>query len=396
MRRRSFLALAASLALCSHRGSTLAAQTPVAVDADIDLLALLRLLPDAIPAEPGIRYANYAAQLAAVGIPGIGEDLDPDTWTGAMGIAMMTPMMMSMPMDPAWRDGFGFDLRDVHQMVERGPSDESILLLAGRFDAASLPALWQSAGYAATETDGVTWYTLGEDNVITFDDPVHMLHLGALSHIALLDDGTIAGASKRVDMERVLALHAGTEASLSDGPGRLLAAAPDDLAAGWIVDGATLVPIGDPLAGMATNPNVPAEVQERLATQAAGIAEEAPRMPPIALALVGATAGAGSQLTAEAFPDLPAGHAVAVVVPVNGEDAAMVAETVTRRLTTLAISGSGLLSGRPYAEAFPGMVVDATPGGAVVIDLEPAPDVYAGDLIRLLQDRQLSILFWGG
>lgn len=210
MRRRSFLALATSLAFCSHFRST-TARTPVA-DIDSGLMALLRLLSGDAPPDIGIRYANYARQLAALGIAETGEELDPDTWTGAMGAVMMTPMMMSVPMDPAWRDGVGFDLRDVRQMVERGP----------------------------------------------------------------------------------------------------------------------------------------------------------------------------------------AGRAVAVVVPVNAADAAMVAETVTRRLTTLAISGSGLFRGRPYAEAFPDMVIDVTPDGAVVIDLEPASGVYAGDLIRLLWDRQLSILSWAG
>jgi len=257
--------------------------------------------------------------------------------------------------------------------------------------------MWQAAGYAATETDGVPWYTLGEDTFITFDDPVHTMHLGSLSHLALLDDGTIAGTARRADMERVLALHGGAaETSLADGPAGALAAAPADLAVGWIVGGGKLMLALDPLASMPNNPNVPADVQERMATQAAEMAEEAPRMPTIAMALVGATAGAATQVTAEAFPGVQGGRAVAVVVPASTADAAMVAETVTRRLTTEAILGVEQFMGVSYADAFPGMVVDVSPEGVVIVDLTPADDVPATLLTDLLQRGLLTILAWGG
>jgi hypothetical protein len=396
MRRRSFLALTASLALVPLARTT-TAQTPVAVDGDTGLMALLRLLPDDAPGDTGIRYADYSRQLAALGIAETGAGIDPDAWNAAMGASLMIPSSMAVPLDPMWREGLGFDLRDVDQMVETGASDESILLLNGRFDAASLTAAWEAGGYTPTETGGVTWHTLGADNVL-FDPevPLSDWHLGALSHLALLEDGTVVGTAKRAAMEQVLALHAGEGQSFADGSGASLAAAPADLAVGWIVDGTALIAVGDPLAAMANNPNVAADVQERLATQAAEMAEEAPRMPPIALALVGATAGVATALTAERFTEGPKARAIVVAVPQREADGAMVAETVTRRLTTLAIPVTGLFGGTPYAEAFPGMVVETTPTGAVVIALEPAPEMYAGDVIRLMQAGQLSILFWGG
>lgn len=397
MRRRSFLALAASLALLPPARPG-AAQTPVAVDGNPNLAALVRLLPDNALTEGGIRYADYAAQRAALGIVETGAEIDPDAWLAAMGPWLMKPaMMISAPLDPLWREGFGFDLRDVDQMVDAGPADASIAIFAGSFDAASLPGMWQAAGYAATETDGVPWYTLGEDTFITFDDPVHTMHLGSLSHLALLDDGTIAGTARRADMERVLALHGGgAETSLADGPAGALAAAPADLAVGWIVGGGKLMLALDPLASMPNNPNVPADVQERMATQAAEMAEEAPRMPTIAMALVGATAGAATQVTAEAFPGAQGGRSIAVVVPEFTADAAMVAETVTRRLTTEAILGVEQFMGVSYADAFPGMVVDVSPEGVVIVDLTPADDVPATLLTDLLQRGLLTILAWGG
>lgn len=383
MRRRSFLALTASLALLPI-GRAVSGQTPVANDGGAPLLPLLRRLPDVALDDMGIRYANYDAQLAAQGIAGDGSALDPQAWFKAVGMRTMKPLAMNDPLNPVWRDGLGFDLRDVAAMAEAGSSDTNILILFGRFDAVALPAAWEAAGYAPTETGGVAWYTLGEDSVLNFDDPLHMMHLGALSHLALLDDGTVAGTAKRADMERVLALAGGEEVSFGDEPGAALAATPADLADGWIVDGTALVPIGDPLITLPNNPNMPAGAQERLATQTAQTVAEMSRMPPIALALLGKTVDGR----------LP--HAVAVVVPVNPGDAAMVAEAVTRRLTTETLPSGDELLGRPWTDAFTEMSVETTPSGAVVVDLTPAEGVPAELLFILAQQRQLTVLVWGG
>jgi len=93
---------------------------------------------------------------------------------------------------------------------------------------------------------------------------------------------------------------------------------------------------------------------------------------------------------------MPLPHAVAGVVSADTADAAMVAETATRRLTTEVLLGGDGLLGRPWTGAFPEMSVDTTPGGAVVIDLTPAEGVPAELLVILAQQRTLSILAWGG
>lgn len=392
MRRRSFLALAASLALLPPARPG-AAQTPVAVDGNPSLAALVRLLPDNALTEGGIRYADYAAQRAALGIVETGAEIDPDAWLAAMGPWLMKPaMMISAPLDPLWREGFGFDLRDVDQMVDAGPADASIAIFAGSFDAASLPGMWQAAGYAATETDGVPWYTLGEDTFITFDDPVHTMHLGSLSHLALLDDGMIAGTARRADMERVLALHAGEAGSFGDGPGAALASVPTDLGAGFIVQGSELGSWSE--AAIIDNPNVPEAINERLATQAAQWTEQWP-MPPIAMALAGVTAGVATTATAEAFPDAPRARAVVVAVPERAADATMVAEYATQRLTMLRVHMGAPYGEELYADLFPEMAVDVAADGAVILDLTPAEGVPAALLNTLLQWGMLSILYWG-
>jgi hypothetical protein len=397
MRRRSFLSVVATLALIPRWESALAAQTLPAVDGDTGLMAMLRLLPDEPLDELGVRYANYETQRASVGIEETGADIDPDRWNTAMRASLMYPSSMGAPMDPMWREGLGFDLRDVAQMAEVGPSDTTILVLSGQFDAPSLTAAWEAGGYTSVETSGMAWYTLGEDNVIFDPDiPLSTYHVGMLSHLALLDDTIIVGTAQRVDMERVLSLHEGEGRSFTAGSGaKVVAAAPEDLAVGWIVDGAALMQVGDPLTAMQNNLSVPADVQERLATQAAEMAEETPRMPPIALALVGVTAGALDADAGVSFPDAPRGHAVAVVVPRNDADVETVAETVTRRLTTQDVPVGNNPAGVPYTELFTDVVVETSSNGAVVVDLTPGSDVASTQLIRLLQHRQLSFLSWG-
>ena len=391
MRRRSFLTLSVSLALGPVRRAAPAAQTPVVPEGHSALMTLLRLVPNDALGETGILYANYAAQLEARGIVGGGSGLDQDAWLAAIGRSMMTPRAMEDSMSPVWREGLGFDLRDVGAMVEVGPSDTDVLILSGRFDAVALRTAWETGGYAPTETDGVTWYTLGADNVLFDPDvPLSNFHLGMLSHLALIDGDTVIGTAQRAGMERALALLAGKGKSFGGGAGAALAGTSDDLASGWMIAGTVLVA---PNIGMMTNnPNVPTDVQARLATQAAQTTEEAPRMPPIALALVGNTAGGVGA-------NVPHPHAVAVMVPADPADAAMAAETATRRLTTESLLGGDSVSGesllgRPWTDAFTDMSVETTADGAVVIDLTPAEDVPAELLFILAQGRNLSVLYW--
>jgi hypothetical protein len=227
------------------------------------------------------------------------------------------------------------------------------------------------------------------------------LHLGALSHLALLDDGIVVGTSQRTGMERVLALHAGEQRSFADGPGAtLIAGAPSTIASGLIADGKALATVGESLLALSRNPNVAPDLRDQLATQVADAvaeaAEEAPRMPPIALVLNGIAAGVAASWTTESFPESQRSGAMVVVVPADTATAGTVAETAQRRLTTLAIPAlaGDAGGGRPWAEVFPSIRVEVMPGGAVVIELEPAQDVPAGRLIDLQMQGLLSFLYW--
>lgn len=84
-------------------------------------------------------------------------------------------------------------------------------------------------------------------------------------------------------------------------------------------------------------------------------------MPPIDLALPGVTAGWTRQELRPAN-DAPRSRAVAVLVPEGPVEAEMIAETVTRRLTTETMPESALIDERSWVEAFPEMVIEPASG----------------------------------
>lgn len=394
MRRRSFLSLTASLALASLARPS-SAQTPVAFARDSALANLLRLLPDGNIGNTGgsgTKYVDLAAQLAEFGIVATGTDIDPDAWFAAVNFPGGIPDWYGSPLESPWRDMLGFDMRGVDQMVASGPSDESIVLHAGRFDAGLLADEWRAQGYTETATNGVTWYTLGADNV-KFDPqfPTSDYHDGALSHLALLDGGTVVGTAKRAAMEEVLARHeGGGSLPVDDDVAKVVAGAPDDLLACAIADGATIGTWdNDPLGG---NPNVPVELQTAVAIQMEQRDRPAP-MPPIALVMVGATVGTVGRVTREAFPEAASGHAVAVIVPENEGDAAIMAERITERLPTFPVFGLGCDYECMYPDIFTEMVVDLSADGAVLLDFTPAEGMPATSLMTQWWQQQLMLLY---
>jgi len=88
---------------------------------------------------------------------------------------------------------------------------------------------------------------------------------------------------------------------------------------------------------------------------------------------------------------------VAVLVPKDPADAELVAETVTRRLTTEAMPESARIDEQSWVEAFPEMVVETAPGGvSVVVELTPVDGVPSTLLKRLRDLGHLPIFYWDG
>ncbi len=394
MRRRSFLAAAVSLPLLMLRGQARAVQTPVAGVGDPDLMDLLRLLPgDVLRDGDRVRYVNYARQLEAMGGGVTRTHVDFERWREAARELGVPSAMDRAPMDAIWRDSLGFDVRDLDLLLERLSTSGTISIMRGALDALS-PARLAQMGYERVETNGVAWYTIGDVNLLETDHMIHRLHLGHLRHVAMLDGGTVVGASETVEMERVLAVHAGETGSFADGRGAALAAAPGDLALAEIQDGLSLVPDLDPEL-VARLPRSDGKTEAEVAAELELVREEAARMPPIDLALLGVTAGWTREELRPAN-DAPRSRAVAVIAPADPADAEMIAETITRRLTTEAMPESALVDEPSWVAAFPEMAVDSAPGGAsVVVELTPVDGVSSTLLMRLHGLTHLPILYWG-
>ena len=397
MRRRSFLALAASLPLLRlpRPAAARTAQTPVAAGGDAELMALLRLLPDDVLLDDGqVRYANYGRQIAAMGFGDQRARLDFETWLEAARELGVPSAMDRAPVDAIWRDSLGFDARDLNLLLERTSISGTITIMRGTLGALT-PARLGGMGYEPVETDGVTWYTIGDVNLLATDHYIHTLHMGYLRHMAILDDGTVVGTTETDAMERVLALHAGKTGSFAEGRGAALASSPDDLVLAEIEDGASLMPDLDPEL-VARLPRSDGKTEAEVAAELELDREEVARMPRIDLALLGLTAGWTREELRPAN-DAPRSRAVAVLVPADRADAEMIAETVTRRLTTEAMPESARIDEPSWVEAFPGMVIETAPGGtSVVVELTPVDGVPSTLLNHLRDLTHLPIFYWIG
>ena len=137
--------------------------------------------------------------------------------------------------------------------------------------------------------------------------------LGYLNVVALADDGTLIFGSTRDGVRGALAAAAGTEPSFAERAdvAPLLRAAPADLVSALLVDGELLRAVADPAGAFLGD-----ESPEDFATRVAEEQIEAQRLPPVAAALLGQTAGLiadGDQMaTPEAAPAPPARLVVAL------------------------------------------------------------------------------------
>jgi hypothetical protein len=225
--------------------------------------------------------------------------------------------------------------------------------------------------------------------------PFFQLSAFDLANAAILADGTLGFAGTREDLAAVLDVAAGRAPSLADrvDVAALVRAARPDLVTAVLATGSQ-IQAEDPLAmflGDGT-PGVPdiGAIATALATEIAAPSA----MSPIALGLLGMTAGFPSPATESGEgtatpgpspPGQPAARGeIALLMPSPGAAAAAVPVV------------EGQLAGeasRPYAELFPERVVRAVPGEPVLlVDLGLGEGVPAGVLSGLLVAADLGFL----
>lgn len=373
------------------------------------MAALLDRLPAVPFSEPSIpvSYADVAAQLAAVGVaaPTAGADQAASArfWDAAQWLWL--PSSLSYSADPAWRAAFGFDLFQIDQAIGlnvRRPDREQdfrVTLVRGRFAEAEVRAAWTRSGYQAIEVEGGELASVGEEALLDPALPFFQLSAFDLANAAILADGTLGFAGTREDLAAVLDVAAGRAPSLADrvDVAALVRAARPDLVTAVLATGSQ-IQAEDPLAmflGDGT-PGVPdiGAIATALATEIAA----PPAMSPIALGLLGMTAGfpppatesgEGTATPGPSPPGQPAARGeIALLMPSPGAAAAAV-PVVEGRLA----GEASRTARRPYAELFPERVVRAVPGEPVLlVDLGLGEGVPAGVLSGLLVAADLGFL----
>jgi hypothetical protein len=221
--------------------------------------------------------------------------------------------------------------------------------------------------------------------------------LGYLNVVALADDGTLIFGSTRDGVRGALAAATGTEPSFA---GRadiapLLRAAPPDLVSALLVDGDLLRAVPDP-AGAFLGEESPQDFATRVAEEQV----EARRLPPVAAALLGRTAGllpgdSGTATPAALSP--PSARLVVSLSTINADAAETAVTVIAERLATGRTPPlmSGDLANRPWLELFPRQTVHAVSGEpAVLIELVPAPGVPPSIVQTMLFQRIPGFLAW--
>jgi hypothetical protein len=336
------------------------------------------------PARATVAYADIASQYAAVGLarPERVEAGEPLArfWAATRSMPFPGPAAMYLG---SWREDYGFDLLQADQTLWVGPSPYELALFRGRFDAGAVRRALEAAGYRPTEADGHAMLSVRGDYEQDLQAPT-AYKLAAMNYAAILDDGTLAFASARAPLAAVLEVAAGRRASLAEQPGvaALVAAAPAELVSALLVHGAQL--------GVGLQQSPLERTPGAVATERAA----AGTMPPVAMALLGTTAGGPLPTDGEPVP-LPPGapdaRAVAVLLVDSPEAAEAAAMVVAERLATW----SSARFERSWAHLFPERAARAEPGEPVlVVELALAADTPSNIWLILLPSRDLAFLAW--
>jgi hypothetical protein len=186
------------------------------------LPALLRLAPDWIDdADRGLpiqaTYADLQHWVAATGLdPATPE---PDAMPDAIAPLSLPEALKTHGFSAEWREVYGFDLRQVDQVLAVGQAPNLVLIMPGHYDADTLYATWVASGYQAVEVEETTVWSLVPGDRIDLSAPASRPALGLMNHVVLLEDGTLVTAARQSLMAEALRVVSGDASSLFDRDG---------------------------------------------------------------------------------------------------------------------------------------------------------------------------------
>lgn len=340
------------------------------------------------PEAASLTYANIAAQLQTVGVTppdGMDDERSSAWFEATRGLPMAMPAAQFLNV---WRDDYGFDLFQADQTLQISLPPFDLSLYRGRFDNQEVLRALDNIGYQPVASNEAILSIRGD-----YEQDVQAptaYKLAAMNYATILHDGTLAFASALGILEDVLEVQAGERPSLAERSdiALLLASAPDDLVSAMIVDGQMLTG-GIPDQILNLDPSATPD----LAAAATEIAERS-TLPPIAIVLLGTTAGGPlsmDEATTTPGAEAPDARAVVIVAMLSPEDAQVAAPIIAERLVTQA----SVVTDEPFAEIFPEWTVEPVPGSpVVVIELVLREGIGRDILMRLLFTRDLGFLAW--
>lgn len=171
------------------------------------LPALLALAPDTLDDDANglpiqATYANVDAWLASEGLDS--DDLDDDELERALEPLLLPEVLETRGMTDEWRDMYGFDVRQIDQVLAVGHAPNQILIMPGRYDAETLLTTWTANGYQAVEVEETTVWSLFPGDRIDLSAPASRPALGSMNTVALLDDGTLIATARQSRMAEAL------------------------------------------------------------------------------------------------------------------------------------------------------------------------------------------------
>ncbi len=371
-------------------------KSPLKAASDGSIAELLRLVPTMPLSGIQLDYSDYARQRAALGLS---ASPPSESETDAQ-LDALSGMAFSFVGDfsaPEWRYAFGFTFADIDELLELRTEGVSLTILRGRFDERRLERAWRSAGFAPRTTGDTTYFSAGDDWEFDIVDPVSSLHLARFNNLLLLNSSTLVASATQSALDEVVRLQAVQGSSFAGFAivGALLSALPSDLVTATLLDGRSLQPALHP-AMLAENQDIPATEREVLNADVEDQIADAPRMPPIALVLAGATAGRSTEESAKESggTGVPVARSIVAAFPVNPNSIEVAATVAADRLEVQSPLGTGYADD-PYVDLYTQRGVEVVPGQPVLrIDLVPAPGTSPTLARDLLLTQNLTFLYW--
>jgi hypothetical protein len=214
-------------------------ETPDVAYPQGSLPALLRLAPDALEdPDTGLpvraTYADLERWLADAGIDP--EAASEDRLREAIAPLALPEVLRAAGLSQEWRDMYGFDLRQVDQVLAVGQAPDLVLIMPGRYDADALYATWVASGYQAVEVEETTVWSLVPGNRIDLSAPASRPALGLMNTVVLLEDGTLVATARQGTLAATLqAMHDDARSLLDHDGVRAAAESPAMMAAPSVV-----------------------------------------------------------------------------------------------------------------------------------------------------------------